>query len=171
MIEKLLLKLFKHIDIEKTVDGEKVLYLRRWFIFSRLWGGIYLHKIVRPDDDDLPHDHPWSFVTFVLKGGYRDESWVKLTPLSIRLSLVEKYCYPWNFYFRRAEHVHRVRLHVAKGRPIPSWDDRYIPAWTLVFRGPVRRKWGFVKRNGTHVYWREYLNYWGPDINEGGAST
>jgi hypothetical protein len=34
------------------------------------FGGVKLHHILRSDDDRDLHDHPWSFLSIVLKGGY-----------------------------------------------------------------------------------------------------
>ena len=165
LMEKILLKLFRHTDIVKKVDGKDELYLRRFFIFSRRWGGIYLHKICRPDDDPDPHNHPWSFITLILSGGYWDESWVigGGTGLFWRKKQPLKYCAPGGFYSRKAEHIHRVRL-------IKKDDGSYRHAWTLVFRGRIRRKWEFITETGP-VYWRKYLNVWDADTNEGGVQA
>lgn len=48
------------------------LYLRRWRLIQTPYAAIYLHKIVRPDSDPFVHDHPWSFISFVLKGAYAE---------------------------------------------------------------------------------------------------
>ncbi len=48
-------------------------YLDRTVIVSTPWFGVYLHHIWREDRDDFPHDHPWPFVTMILRGGYQEE--------------------------------------------------------------------------------------------------
>ncbi len=138
------------VDIIKTVNEEKVLYLRRWFICTTKWGNLYLHKILRSDDDPDPHDHPWNFWTLILWRGYFDMQYAWDVLRKERyLSNAEK-TKPLRFYFRKAEHCHQVKLINSK------------PAWTLVFLGKydIDREWGFVKEDGTWVYWRVYLNYW-----------
>ena len=55
------------VDITKLVDGEEMLYLRRWYLFRCRWFSVRLHHIVLPDVDRWPHDHPWPFVAIVLQ--------------------------------------------------------------------------------------------------------
>lgn len=49
--------------------------LQRWRVLSTPLFGIYVHFIYREDLDPIPHDHPWRFWSFVLRGGYREEVW------------------------------------------------------------------------------------------------
>ena len=48
-------------------------YMHRYYLFlkDRSWFplNVTLHKIVR-SDDPIMHDHPWPYLTIVLKGGY-----------------------------------------------------------------------------------------------------
>lgn len=149
MFDWLLRKLFKHVDIIKTVDGQQVVYLRRYFIWKGKDGSrINIHHIRRSDDDPDPHDHPWDFSTLVFWGGYDDESYrmregLRRRDVDDRLGFL-------SFRRRPAEHIHQVRL------------NRHKSAWTLVKLGPLRRDWGFVKDVGW-MYWRTYLNFWEPD--------
>ena len=48
-------------------------YLRRWWIIprNRLFN-IYLHQILRSDDDRALHDHPWINCSIILKGRYME---------------------------------------------------------------------------------------------------
>lgn len=173
IIERLLMKLLPYFDIAKTLDGEKVVYLRRFYLFRSQPFNLFLHHILRSDDDPDPHDHPWSFLSLVLKNGYLDEPFLFFTSkrnpfiqedepgessgvrhykpfdheaLGFRLETPIEEVKPLRFVFRPAEHVHRVILH--RG-----------PAWTLVFTGRERRPWGFVKSD-RWVFWRKYLNVW-----------
>lgn len=45
------------------------IYLIRYSILSTPWFAIKLHNIMM-NDDDCVHDHPWSFLSIILKGGY-----------------------------------------------------------------------------------------------------
>ena len=45
------------------------LYIDRLILLRVKWFSIMFHKIYLTDNDCM-HDHPWSFVTFLLKGGY-----------------------------------------------------------------------------------------------------
>lgn len=132
-------------DITDPKTGE--LYLRRWRIVQTPWFAIYLHKIATPDKDRDLHDHPWPFVSLVLRGGY-DELLVTTNtamddylrggrpPFRVRRWM--------SLGCRRATDAHRItRLH-------------RTPTWTLVLTGPRRRSWGFYTEHG-FVDWRKYL--------------
>lgn len=106
----------------KNAEGDP--YLIRYRLIDTPYGGIFLHKILQPDSDPFVHDHPWSFVAFVLRGGY-----------------VEK---------RRDNHTHQLAWHVVQRVNIMRRDDAHyihalhrVPTWTLVFHGFRRRTWGF----------------------------
>lgn len=82
-----------------------------------------------PDDGQELHDHPRSFVSFVLRGEYREQ--------------VARFSYRrvrWLNVKRRGEY-HRINDLAPGG------------ALTLVFFGPERGSWGFLV-NGEHVDWK-----------------
>lgn len=98
-------------------------YMYRWaFIFFGY--SIRVHKWIRSDDKRFMHDHPWSFVTFVLKGGYTDVS------LDKDGKEVRQVLKAGSVQYRAAEHKHYVDVPVGG-------------AWTLLFTGAHKRKWGF----------------------------
>lgn len=108
-------------------------YLRRLHLLAvRAIGSVMLHWIAFPDPQRDPHDHPVAFLSIVLRGGYTE--W---TPRGIR------HVRWWNF--KRATDVHRI-LGV-KRRTL-----------TLVFAGPVVRRWGFHTPEGW-VDWRDYRGW------------
>jgi len=107
--------------ISRTPDGEE--YLRRYFIFESERFRIYLHKISLSDADPCMHDHPWWFVTFILRGGYIEHTpkgTFERKPGQVRYNPI-----PW---------LHRLELKK--------------PAWTLLIGGRVKRTWGFMTPNG-----------------------
>lgn len=113
-------------------------YLIRWRIVHTPYFGVLLHKIIRPDEDPVPHDHPWSFATLILRGGYTEEvmtdAWYRIDKWGI--GSVHR--------FKRGMY-HRILALRGGG-----------PCWTLVLTGPRRDSWGFLV-NGVHVNWKEYL--------------
>lgn len=131
------------------------LYMRRWRIGPDWLPGIRVHHILRSDVDRELHDHPFDYVSIILRGGYRE-----ITPP--RTDFERDMGYPVQHVyrapavlFRRAESAHRLIL------------DR--PAWTLVLRGPHRREWGFHVPGRGWVHWREFVgSRRGP---EGGADV
>jgi hypothetical protein len=45
---------------------------------------MYVHWIYQPDDDRDPHDHPWPFVSFVIRGGYAERLFADLDVSTVR---------------------------------------------------------------------------------------
>lgn len=53
-------------------DDPKVVSRTRWRIIHTPWFGIYLHKWNKPDPRPTLHNHPWPFISFILKGSYEE---------------------------------------------------------------------------------------------------
>lgn len=123
-------------------DGR--LYLRRWRLFECPLFGIYFHKIYRPDRDRDLHDHPWPFVSFVLKGFYEEELPCPGNNCGYGYHIHINYV-RW-FNKKKATDSHRIKAIQAKK----------LPVWTLVLRGRRCRVWGFHTKDGW-VPWNEYL--------------
>lgn len=118
--------LFERFDVP-DLDRPERTYLTRWRIVKTPWFGIFVHRFKGPDTRPTLHDHPWSFVSFVLRGGY-DEVTTYTLPLGRRIRRVN---------VKRLGDVHYItRLH-------------RVPTWTLMFVGPNRRDWGYIDRDGT----------------------
>lgn len=60
-------KLFLVKEI-RSKDGR--LHFRRWRILSTPWFSIFVHGIYQRDEDKHLHNHPWDYVSIVLKGTY-----------------------------------------------------------------------------------------------------
>lgn len=112
-------------------------YLERWVCGLGLFA-VRLHHFFRSDEDDL-HDHPWPFVTLVLKGGYLDVTEDGGEPMS-----------PGTIRYRPALHKHRV---VTDG------------CWTLVLSARKQRDWGFYVHDGWLAA-REYFKLFGNRARE-----
>ena len=133
-------------------------YLERWLLGVGVpgrsaWFTIRLHHFFRSDEDHL-HDHPFWFITLVLKGFYED--WVECPWCKLRHrirsdcecggsgQIVGTRMTPGKVRFRLALHQHRV---VTDG------------VWTLVLSGPKVRDWGFYTPDGwlrQRAYFRKY---------------
>ncbi len=109
--------------------GQRNYYMRRWFLQTP-WFTVRLHHILRSDSDRHLHDHPWSFWSFLLSGGY-----VEVTPAG------QRYCPRFSLVRRKATDIHRLVL--------------TKPVWTLVVSGPKVREWGFTV-DGRWVHHRDY---------------
>lgn len=137
-------------------------------LFKVLW-----HRFVPNAGDKAAHDHPRSFVTFVLRGGYDDlqpcptcrdsgapgwllgepsNDWRRaraMTPCPTcrcRMFLVDEVRAP-TVRYRRAEHAHITKV-CATG------------ATTLVLMGRLRREWGFWQ-DGKCYPWRTFERLFG----------
>lgn len=116
-------------------------YLVRYYIFKSKVLSIYIHKIIRSDNTQDYHDHPWPFAHVVLEGGYSEE-----TP-----GRCDRKTRPGSIAFRRSSFSHRLELYKDA-----SGND--IETWTLVFIGPKIREWGFIGRlTGCWVGWEKYV--------------
>ena len=88
----------------------------KWFPFN-----ILLHKILKSDLGDL-HDHYWSYITIILKGGYWETN--------------ENGTFwrgPGYIGFRKASNRHSLKIPDGK------------PAWTLLLAGPNKGSKQFAK--------------------------
>ena len=88
----------------------------KWFPFN-----ILLHKILKSDLGDL-HDHYWSYITIILKGGY----WESTENGTFWRG-------PGYIGFRKASDRHSLKIPKDK------------PAWTLLLAGPNKGSKQFAK--------------------------
>lgn len=119
---------------------------RFWLIpYSRYFLAIRIHHILRSDDDRAFHDHPWPYLTIILRGGY-----FEVKPFYDKSGLYKcdtrKWYGPGSILFRRSNSWHR--LEVPEGQT----------AWTLFTTGRYMRKWGFMPNPAFKVPYTEYLN-------------
>lgn len=120
-------------------------YLLRYYLVPRNpFLNVYLHKFLRSDDDRALHDHPWHFLSLVLKGGYREHR--EGRPLTVR-----SYRQSGSFAFRKAGTLHRVELDTEFVRSA----NHEKPCWTLIVTGPKIRDWGFLCPGGW-IHWKQF---------------
>jgi hypothetical protein len=99
-------------------------YMRRWMLKTP-WFTLRLHHILRSDDDRAHHDHPMSFISWILRGGY-----IEYTPNNPPRRYL-----PGDVLVRRAEDLHFLKL---------IGDS----AWTFLITTPFYRQWGFQTPDG-----------------------
>ncbi len=110
--------------------GDKEPYLIRYSVFSCKWFAIKIHNILVSDDDCL-HSHPWSYITFLLKGSY-----IEHTPGGKS----KKYG-RFSFLYKDLNHVHRLEI--------------VKPVWSFVITFKKKKSWGFLTKNG----WVEWFKH------------
>lgn len=116
-------------------------YLERWYVFPKnRWFKVYVHRFLRSDEDRALHDHPWDFVSVILRGRYIEH---REQGSTLRL--------PFSVAYRPAETRHRVQLY---RNLVTGIED---PCLTLIVTGPKVREWGFWCAE-RFVHWRQ----WGP---------
>lgn len=142
-------------------------YMNRYWIFikrAKTHIQIRLHHILRSDDDRALHDHPWWYLSIILKGGYWEVTKATLEQVfkhSVRLPNPEtlydprylifqddtwyyrKWYGPGSILFRRATHQHRLIIPAER------------TAWSLFICGTKSKDWGFITEKGW-VKWDEY---------------
>lgn len=118
-------------------------YLRRWWVIPRNEQfNVYLHEILRSDDDRALHDHPWANSSWVLDGAY-----IEHLPCGGKVTRRAG-----DFVTRDAEALHRLE--------IPEGGR----ALSLFITGPKVREWGFACPQG----WRHWRDFVGEDTGQVG---
>lgn len=129
----------------RRFDGK--VYLDRWGLQAPRIGGIFLHRMDAPDPGLDLHDHPWTFLSIILWGGYIEErALCRSAPLLAHAAEVLDDKIPrgetverrrWlSWRVMRLDQCHRI---TALTRP---------RVWSLVIVGPYRRSWGFYLPRG-----------------------
>jgi hypothetical protein len=107
-------------------------YLTRLRVVQTPWFAVYIHRFDNPDSRATFHDHPWPFVSLILRGGY-----IEVRPESGE---------------RTVRRVNIMRL----------TDCHYIerllrePTWSLMFVGRRRKKWGYIRPTPTGYTWTAF---------------
>lgn len=119
-------------------------YLTRLFLVHTPWGGVMLHWINGPDPEPDMHNHPVTFLSLILRGGYDElrEGSEDHGPFWGTWPANKIHSRRWGNFIRARFDVHRI-VSVKPG------------TMTLVFYGPKRCDWSFFTKDGP-VGWREY---------------
>lgn len=110
--------------------------LTRYYLFlkdrKRFPFNVFLHKFHKGDPGDV-HDHPWSYATLILAGGYYE-----YTPNFENDKMVSETKHwrgPGHCRICSPSSYHRIELKPG------------VTPWTLFMPGPQRREWGFLVNN------------------------
>ena len=134
-------------------DGS--LYMGRYSLFETRWLSARVHHLVSADYDRHMHDHPWSFVSLLLRGSYIERRPVNVDPFWNEDGTEPSWFSVRNagsLAFRRATDRHLI------SNVMPD-------TWSLFVYGPVRQWWGFFTPRGK-VFWRDY-----PTCHENGQAA
>lgn len=131
-------------------------YILRWYVIPR--NGLfnwYVHKFLRSDDDRALHDHPWFFISLIMKGQYTEQ-----TPAGLRLrkrgslayrpalarhrvilDLTKQARARYDLVHREAEAGLTVGKHTLFEPGMLRAQEE--PVWTMILTGRRVRMWGF----------------------------
>lgn len=138
-----------------VIGGAARPYLRRWYLtawsdyprgskpktlgewFTRRLPNVYLHEVLRSDDDRALHDHPWWNLSVILQGGYVE--------FTIAAGGIHhgKFRAPGSLKLRPPQSAHRLVVSE--------------PCTTLFITGPRVRDWGFHCPQGWR-HWKEFVS-------------
>lgn len=131
-------------------------YMNRYWLFNRYsvvgsgslieprfkWlPSIRIHHILRADNADHPHDHPWEARTIILRNGYREKRVVAMTS-SGRPA--------YEHFDRKSGDTERVRFgeyhHIEEAHP--------LGAWTMFITWTYAGTWGFLVNGEKVPHWQ-----------------
>lgn len=163
---KSFIEVYKKVIIRREEDGQPYLIRRTLFTFGKFFS-IKYHQILL-SDDVCPHDHPWSFITLMLKGGYYEWTPIEQDDTGKTLAAtvavdntieVKKWHDVGSLMYRPASWRHRLELKrpVNYYRPVINGKLMKDPivAHTIVITGMVVRDWGFFTKSGW-IFWKNY---------------
>lgn len=132
----------------KSKTHEGFVYLRRLRLIQTPVFGLYIHWIFTPDDDQDPHDHPWVFWTWIVRGGYTESIYPRASrdkiPPGGSLAAPSQHWPRWSFHGMPLLRAHRIT------RLAPN-------TVSLVAVGRRRHEWGFYTKDG-YIDWRVYTS-------------
>lgn len=132
-------------------DGSGDIYLHRLRIVQTPWFAVYLHDLRLPDTDRDPHDHPWTFWSWVLRGSYVETVYDGVPHVHSQYRASSRRHSRWSLHKMTTEKAHMI-------------DSVGPRTKTLVITGPRRRTWGFWTADGWEP-WQPYVErYYAPDV-------
>jgi len=111
-------------------DGKP--YLERFYLFKSKWLTIVIHKFWANDPDE-PHDHPWHWASYVLRGCYFEN----------HVDGTREYRTPGSLKIRRSTEFHRITMEDYWANE--TEDGPAGLTTTLFFMGRRHRDWGFLR--------------------------
>ncbi len=140
MLYNLIRKLFL---VKEIISQFGHVHFRRYRLLQTPWFAIYIHQILRSDEELDMHDHPWKFTSVILSGSY--EETVTSPPYFDTTRWLRHY--QGDVVEHAAEEAHRLRLTSKE-------------VWTLVITSGRKREWGYQTKTGWlgHKEYRQLKN-------------
>jgi len=106
-------------------------YITRLHIMKTPWFAVCLHWLRKPDPEPFDHDHPVSFLSIILRGGYTERR---------------------NGEIKQHRYLNYIAASENDYHTIIKTEQKTL---TLCLMGPKTREWGFHTKPGW-VYWKNY---------------
>lgn len=140
-------------------DNPDGAYMKRWWVIPRnRVFNVYLHQVLRDDDDRALHDHPWANLSIILRGGYIEHT--------IEAGGIHRRTFraPGSIKLRLPSSAHRLEL---PWHPLPPASSRERVSekrtcWSLFVTGPNVRTWGFHCPDKGWVDWKTFTRAGAP---------
>lgn len=135
-------------------DGS--LYMARYCFFETRWLSARVHHLATADSDRHFHDHPWAFVSLMLRGAYVEERprsifpCFDFTPTPNQLQWEDECGEAYTLTLRKAGSL-ALRHAPDRHRISVVMPD----TWSLFVYGPERQWWGFYTPQGK-IYFQDY---------------
>lgn len=152
-------QLEQRVPVEIIGQEECPMFLR--WEFLKLGKAPFLKAMVHyfpaETTDRDPHDHPRSFITFVLRGRYIDTSWEKVELPDQEYMQTIELVEAGQVIYRPARHTHIV-------------ETAEVGCWTIVVMGPEIREWGFLRISASKytshrwMPWKKYVDRYGGTV-------
>lgn len=128
----------KFFLVKEIVSRQGELHFQRYRLLQTPWFAIYIHRISKSDMDKDMHDHPWRFISLILKGSYSEAC--KYYP-DFKTIIKNTYT-PGCLVTHQAEDAHQLTLLTDV-------------VWTLVVTSGRSRLWGYQTSSG----WIDHQTY------------
>jgi len=132
------------IALLASAPAPRIEVMNAFFTKIHLGDGRAVHHFTAADEGEEFHDHPWSFTSEVLAGGYAEDIVVSLN----RFTVIEQRRLPGTTHQVEASHMHRITR-------LLDGD-----CWTLVTAGPVERQVRFYRHRDGQVQSRRWDEAW-----------
>ncbi len=99
-------------------------YLKRWYLIRTPWFSLRFHKILMSDLDRDLHDHPWDWISIMVKGSYVETT--NRSEKTVKAGMINRH---------RARTPHKLTLLTPE-------------VWTIFITGREFRQWGFHTPDG-----------------------
>lgn len=124
-------------------------YMDRWIVRTP-WFQIRLHHILRYDMEGDLHDHPFAFVSLILRGGYREER-RRYIGSGAAAATHEDFGKPeYNVFYAGS-------IVTCGARDVHTLFDVLPETWTLVLATGRSKGWGFLTDDRGMVPWHQYF--------------